>query len=546
MTLQLNNRSPYADSIYDVLMPMIEDAPDDIQFKTTAYNNYALYSLKQGELAKAAINYQKAIETSLNDFTKYSTYISGIHVFELMGNSQMIKQYIEQASILGERNNYKSRNSQLAMFKSKYLLDNGDLIGAKRELTNAIEYIPKISAKDHYGELIVTAMKYYSTISDWSSFEELLNKLNSELKTHQIHETGFYQFVLASIAYQKGDLSNAEKYGKKALAIAKNTNHKIKLRDSYKLLSQIYEKKLDHKLALSNQLSAERLTEEIFRNRQSQNVVYLGAVFEKKQQDLQIKVLNQENAANIDRIKSQNIRIIFGAIALAIFALLSILLWKKYKQVSSQKLVISKALSDKDMLLREIHHRVKNNLQLVSSLLTLQGRSISEETAQNAIQDGKNRVRSMALIHQDLYNRENLKGVSVKEYLEKLTSELFSTYKITGDKVDLVLDIDDIELDVDTMIPLGLIINELLTNSLKYAFENKENGTITVRLKEKEEKFYLQISDDGEGYDPNEVRANSFGTTLINALTEQIEGEMTHDLTNGTSVNITFNLSSTS
>lgn len=546
VTNLIESKTPFGDSIYNMLMPMVEHASEEIIYKTTAYNNYALYNLKQGNLAKSAINYQKAIEHSKNDFTKFSTLVSGINVFEMMGNIEMMKNYIDQAIEIGERNKYKAVNGPLAMYRSNYLVLQGDLDGAKRELTKAMNHEPQFDKRAHYEELLTTAKKYYAAIDDWISFEKLLEKIDSKLRDFGSTNTSFYHLALANIAYHKAEYSEAEEYSKKSIDIAKKINHRIKLRDATKLLSQIYEKKQNHKLALKYQQGAEQLTEDIFRDNQAQNVIYLNAVFEKKQQDLQIKVLNQENVLNKAKIDIQNRRIIYGGIALALFAFFSMLLLRLYKKVSSQKEVIASALSDKDILLREIHHRVKNNLQLVSSLLTLQGRSISDNTAQIAIQEGKNRVRSMALIHQDLYNRENLKGISVKEYLEKLTLELFTTYKITSEKIDLKLDIDDIELDVDTMVPLGLIINELLTNSLKYAFEGKENGILRVNLKKNGDKVNLEISDNGKGYDPAEIRENSFGTTLINALTEQIEGEMTSNLTNGTSVNIQFDLPSIS
>jgi len=546
LTNTIDNQTPFADSIFSELLSMVEVADDDIIFKTTAYNNYALYSLKQGKLAEAALNYQKAIEHSNNDYTRFSTYISGINVFSIMENWEMMKRYIDKATEIGERNNYKAVNGALAMINTDFLIQKGDTIGAKQALSRAINYEPKFQAKEHYSELVVSSKRYFSAVNDWTSYEDLLRVLDPKMEKYEIKNTGFYNAALADVAFHKGDLENAEKYGLLAYKISKKINHRIKLRDANKLLGQIYERKQNHKLALMHQQNAEKLTEDIFRDHQAQNVIYLGAVFEQKQQDLQIKVLNQENTLNKEKLGIQNKKIIYGGTALFLFALLSMLLLRLYKKVYSQKEVIESALSDKDILLREIHHRVKNNLQLVSSLLTLQGRSITDNTAQIAIQEGKNRVRSMALIHQDLYNRDNLKGISVKEYLEKLTLELFSTYKITSEKVDLRMDIDDIELDIDTMVPLGLIINELLTNSLKYAFEGKENGMLSVNLKTKGDKVTLEITDNGKGYDPNEVGESSFGTTLINALTEQIEGKMSTDLSNGTSVNIQFDLSSIS
>jgi two-component sensor histidine kinase len=216
------------------------------------------------------------------------------------------------------------------------------------------------------------------------------------------------------------------------------------------------------------------------------------------------------------------------------------MLFRLLKKVNKQKDIISKALSDKDILIKEIHHRVKNNLQLISSLLTLQGRGIDDKKAKSAIQDGKNRVRSMALIHQDLYMKDKLKDINLKSYLEKLTTDLFLTYKIDHSSIELKLDIDDIDLDVDTIVPLGLIINELITNSLKYAFPDNNKGILKVSLKEKYETLELEIVDNGVGFEAENVRNDSFGTTLISALTRQLRGKLTTDSSNGTKTILTI------
>ncbi len=196
------------------------------------------------------------------------------------------------------------------------------------------------------------------------------------------------------------------------------------------------------------------------------------------------------------------------------------------------------ALNEKDILLREIHHRVKNNLQLVSSLLTLQGRSITDNTAQIAINEGKNRIRSMALIHQDLYQYENITAVNSKEYFHKLCHELLDTYRSSSLQIDLQLNIVPIKIDVDTLVPLGLITNEIITNSLKYAFKDKRNGLIKVTLKQNGETLGLTFVDNGVGYDPLNIPNNSFGHRLMYSLAEQLEATLIIQAQNGTTISI--------
>jgi two-component sensor histidine kinase len=147
----------------------------------------------------------------------------------------------------------------------------------------------------------------------------------------------------------------------------------------------------------------------------------------------------------------------------------------------------------------------------------------------------------MALIHQDLYQNDNLKGVNVKSYLEDLCSELFNTYNVNANAVELSLDIEDIILDIDTVIPLGLIINELITNSLKYAFSEEEDGKLSISLKQSTDGLVLHVKDNGIGYDLDKAgTSKSFGTKLIKALSKQLAGEIDVNSSNGTSIKIRF------
>lgn len=268
----------------------------------------------------------------------------------------------------------------------------------------------------------------------------------------------------------------------------------------------------------------------------------LEAKYVKKQQDQEIVMLNEQNEHKENILYQQRKTIWIGGLALGLISILSMVLFRLFRKVSEQRKTISKALSEKDLLLREIHHRVKNNLQLVSSLLTLQGHSIDDEMAIQAINEGKSRVRSMALIHQDLYNKENLTDIGVQEYMQKLVAELFQTYRIDNDSIQLHLDIQDIDLDIDTLIPVGLITNELITNCLKYAWPDHQKGVLQIKLKTNKNKAHLLVKDDGVGYDSDKVRENSFGSTLIAALTEQLDGELHQRNEKGTEVSLVFPL----
>jgi two-component sensor histidine kinase len=203
---------------------------------------------------------------------------------------------------------------------------------------------------------------------------------------------------------------------------------------------------------------------------------------------------------------------------------------------------VEESLEEKNVFLKEIHHRVKNNLQIVSSLLSMQARTIKDPDALIALQNSQSRVRSMSLIHERLYQSQNMGRINFGPYIKDLTAYLFRSYQDRSGQVRLTIaQIEDIALDIDTAIPLGLILNELITNSLKYAFPGNQPGEITVQLLKKPGGFLsLVCSDDGAGFLPEQdlSKINSLGIQLINSLTRQLEGEVEINSSNGTQVTI--------
>jgi two-component sensor histidine kinase len=212
------------------------------------------------------------------------------------------------------------------------------------------------------------------------------------------------------------------------------------------------------------------------------------------------------------------------------------------RQLEEKNKVITHALEEKDILLREIHHRVKNNLQMISALLYLHGKSLDDSSAQVALMESQNRVQSMAIIHQNLYQNENLLGVGVKEYLDKLIHHLTDSYNIEKDRIAVHKNIEVDYLDVDTIIPLALIINELISNALKYAFKDGRQGIIDVFLGSVNGQFILEVKDDGIGLPFKESSApqGNFGFKLINILADRLGATFQARTDQGTVVTLLF------
>ena len=189
----------------------------------------------------------------------------------------------------------------------------------------------------------------------------------------------------------------------------------------------------------------------------------------------------------------------------------------------------TRSLSEKESLLKEIHHRVKNNLQVISSLLNMQSRESTDPQMLDVIKEGQSRVKAMSLIHQKLYQTSNLSEIDFEEYSTQLIDQLAALYKKKGLEVTKNIEAKNIKLDIDTAIPLGLILNELISNSFKYAFEDLEKGEIQVSLERlSEEDLKLVVSDSGVGL-PSDIdfaSVKSLGLKLVNILTKQLKGSL--------------------
>jgi two-component sensor histidine kinase len=196
---------------------------------------------------------------------------------------------------------------------------------------------------------------------------------------------------------------------------------------------------------------------------------------------------------------------------------------------------------ENELLLKEIHHRVKNNLEVVSSLLALQSAKIDDPEIQDAMLASQNRVQSMGILHQKLYQSEHLAFIEMKNYFQNLCENILDSYNET-ERIVVNIDMKEVELDVDTAVPVGLIVNELLTNSLKYAFPNGEKGHIKLSLESlDEDNFSLNISDNGIGKILNTpAKGTGFGTQLVDLLTRQIGGKLVQRIQNGTMISINF------
>ena len=203
---------------------------------------------------------------------------------------------------------------------------------------------------------------------------------------------------------------------------------------------------------------------------------------------------------------------------------------------------IKDSLKEKEVLLKEIHHRVKNNLQVISSILNLQSSFVSDERTLEILEESRNRIHSMATIHENLYLTTNFSSIDFASYLQNLSTKLISSYHVAPITINLRTELTSINLLLDQAIPCGLLVNELITNAIKYAFVNRSEGEILIGLKENQGIIELKIEDNGVGLPSNfEIfKSNSLGLQLVSTLVEQLDGEINILNEKGTKYLITF------
>jgi PAS domain S-box-containing protein len=213
-------------------------------------------------------------------------------------------------------------------------------------------------------------------------------------------------------------------------------------------------------------------------------------------------------------------------------------------QKKKNEIEIQRALKEKEVLLREIHHRVKNNMQVISSILNLQTSFIKDEAMIKVLQDCQARIKSMAFVHENLYLSGNFSEINARDYLTAIAKSLFHSYRLSEKNIELELKLDDIILDLDHSIPCGLIINELMSNALKYAFKNLDFGKITLAFYIRKQTIHLCVKDNGCGIPEhiNFQNPNTLGLQLVSTLAEQLGAELVLNTRRGTSFLITFTL----
>lgn len=490
-------------------------------------------------------------------------YFEVIPLRESFGGVGLENTYNNMAVIFRNQGNYENA---LFYFRQSYEIEkrNNNRLGIAESLNNIALSQSSLGQRDSVEALLFTAKHISDSLGNQNLTSDIsLNLADFYLKEDNIPMARLYYeevyklaeenrlearlcpaaLGLAEIHLAQGDLYEAKYFMAKAReSVLKTRFLEYRLRIE-NLSSEIFAAEGNYEAAWRSKSEYLSLKDSVARKELVTLSNTLAAQFENERKERRIAELQRDTAEQkftAEANRNQRNMLIFFAVALlgtgGVISYRYVVQRRVASLLTAKNQTIRETLDDREILLREIHHRVKNNLQIVSSLLSIQSREITDQKAIEAVNESKLRVGSMALIHQFLYSKENLKSIDMQQYITQLSQNLFAAYRTDRDKVALTVNAPQIYLDVDTAIPIGLIINELITNSLKYAFPNEREGMIRVLLWEEGDKLNLQVSDNGVGQSENAEQSGNFGMKLLKAFQKKLRAELIINFKNGTEI----------
>ncbi len=476
--------------------PVFTDLNDE-QNISRLYNNL-------GRIYEKTRQYDYAIEISKKS----------IEIKERLGDTKgLLNTYTNLSSIYQEIENYDSA----LLYSNKCVTQakiSGDLSAYKAELINLGIIYKNLDQPEKALRIFKEAEGLITEDEDPYFITEVFHNLSE-----------FY--------FQNQDFEKTQHYLEKTREFLLEEKYLETSLHHYQLAYAFHKDMGNTKQSLDNLEKYMAFREQFLTRETLQKTTELEQLYEKEKRELEIDRLEATNQLqNLSIEKRSRERNGLIAISLMVMMLASLLFYMfKQKQ---------KSLTQRETLLKEIHHRVKNNLQIISSLLNLQAGYLKDDAAIDAVKEGQNRVKSMALIHERLYQNDDLSAVEASEYIENLLNTLYRSFGIDKEDIIPTIQVEPIKLDIDTMIPLGLIVNELINNSLKYAFPDR-SGNLEVSLRRIGSAIELKVKDDGSGFDPKILdTTNSYGWKMIQSLSRKLKAEISFQNEKGNEISLSI------
>ncbi len=504
--------------------------------------DYAKYYIRKGNLTKAGQLLVKSHslipDSSSFNLMKIQNKLTLSQIYaDLVQPARAVRYAREAVAMCDSFALHRLRKTQVAAAYAYALMADQKFEEAQVEIETAYREFPRsLNCQDPLTQALRAALNeaYRHDLQSSRAWLDSANALNCERGPQTFYLENMVHGVQAM---QQGGYAQASLAFNQAVQIAKDIHQTGWLKEA---LYRQYNNHLLSRNVEAGLQSLERyaaLNDSLYRSGQDVALFDIEAGYEKTIQDETIARLDMQHQVVTARLKAQKRNMIIVLTGLLLVLGLLFLVYRLYRQVREANKLITRSNEEKNILLKEIHHRVKNNLQVISSLLKLQSGYIKDDAALQAIAEGRSRVQSMALLHQNLYREDNLTGVNMKEYFDNLIQGLFDTYNISSDRITLHKNIEPIQLDVDTVVPLGLITNELISNALKHAFPETSSGHLYIDLYEDNQTLILRVRDDGIGI-AEQTALTGFGSKLIQSLSAKLEAEISRDYSTGTEVKL--------
>ncbi|WP_426430348.1 tetratricopeptide repeat-containing sensor histidine kinase [Winogradskyella sp. HB-48] len=488
-------------------------------------------------------NNSKSIEASLN----------ALKIFDSLGlKERTAASYVQLGSNSISDEDYTSAIRYLKNAESIYNIsdEKGNLILTQLNLGEAYRLANKLdSAAYYFNKTLLKNESTNNTIVQGYSLGNLGMVLHAQKQYDKAEQhlkeaitileplgdeysTSVYLAELGQIYAKTSKDSLAGSKLLQAYEMAHKAGLKEQIRDFSRNLTDFYKTQNKYGKALEY-LEVNRIYQDSLVNKASiQKIEQLKANYEIGKRESEISLLNTITTNQ----RNQMILLAIGVLCISVLALLLFRSNRAIKKVNlhiaEQNTVIEKREQEKALLLKELNHRVKNNLQMISSLLSLQSHQLTGHPAQEALIAGKNRVEALSLVHRKLYQEGAETKIALREYIEELVLGLFHGYNVAFKPK---FNIDHSSISIDKAIPLALIINEIVINSLKYAYKDIASPSLRIQLKEVEHQLEIDISDNGIGFAEKQVdKKNSFGLKLIQSLINQLDGSIERFNTKGT------------
>ena len=412
----------------------------------------------------------------------------------------------------------------------------GKLDEALNAFNKTLSLAEQSGVQDILGMALNSLAFYFGEREDYDKSEyyflQSLEYTNPEDERQlMVTNTGLSQIYLYDGQFQK-----SIRYGNRAMKTIVKINDTFFLSELPEYLAEAYEGLKQYDSAYKYMKMNSKYSDSLFTVSQ-----------EKSLEEMRVKYETEKKEEQLASNKKDQFFIIVICVVLLALLIILFLFYRKRQEKNKELLLLNGKLDKKnkqnELLLKEIHHRVKNNLEMVKSLIALQSAQLDDKASKEAMLASQNRVQSMGIIHQKLYQGDNLGSIEMKDYFLNLSEGILDSFN-KEEKVKIECAMESLELDIDTAVPIGLIVNELLTNALKYAFPEDNLGNIKISLARKDNNVLtLNVSDNGIGKTTGKApQGTGFGTQLVQLLTQQLNGKMEEKINNGTTVSFQFKL----